>query len=79
VVARAVADAKAGDQAARNWLGKYLIGSNGRTLLNIAAAERVGCSPADDIYIETGNVETLDDEDEEWSEIDDDDEYGPES
>src|SRR4029079_17928163 len=42
VVARAVSDAKAGDQGARNWLAKYLLGSKPRTLLEIAADERIG-------------------------------------
>ena len=73
VVARAVADAKAGDQGARNWLAKYLLGSTPRTLLQIAADERCGLTADDDIRYghtsKAGNDEDsgLDD----W----DDDEY----
>lgn len=39
VVARAVADAKAGDQGARNWLAKYLLGNTPRSLHDIAKQE----------------------------------------
>ena len=68
VVARAVADAKAGDQGARNWLAKYLLGCNPRTLLDIAADEQVGLTPDDDIRL----GETLKARDRERSNVDDD-------
>jgi hypothetical protein len=70
VVARAVADAKGGDQAARSWLAKYLIGANPRTLLDIAADEELGFTPEDDIRIEATSS-TADDDD--WSDIEDSD------
>jgi hypothetical protein len=53
VVARAVSDAKAGDQGARNWLAKYLIGTDPPTLLRIAA-EEWGSKAADNIVSELG-------------------------
>ena len=68
VVARAVADAKTGDQGARNWLAKYLLGSTPRTLLEIAADERRGLTPDDNIRF--GASKARDDEgsdlDEDW-------------
>lgn len=74
VVARAVADAKAGDQGARNWLAKYLLGANPRTLLEIATDERIGMTPDDDIRF-GGTSKARGDEasdlDEDW----DDDEF----
>lgn len=42
VVARAVADAQAGDAAARNWLAKYLLGERPGSLLDLAAADAAG-------------------------------------
>lgn len=66
VVARAVADAKNGDNKARNWLAKYLIGSNPRTLLAIAAVESLGFTPDDDIRIEASGPE---EDDEDWSDM----------
>jgi hypothetical protein len=44
VVARAVADAKAGDSAARLWLTKHLIGDKPPALLDLAAGEQRGIS-----------------------------------
>jgi hypothetical protein len=44
VVARAVADAKAGDSAARVWLTKHLLGEKPPALLNLAAGEQLGLS-----------------------------------
>lgn len=66
VVARALADAKNGDNKARNWLAKYLIGSNPRTLLAIAAVESLGFTPDDDIRIEASGPEEGDDD---WSDM----------
>lgn len=68
VVARAVFDAKAGDQGARNWLAKYLLGSTPRTLLEIAADERIGLTADDDIR-HGGTAKRRNDED---SDLDDD-------
>lgn len=42
VVERAVADAKAGDAKARDWLTRYLIGEHPPTLLELAAKEHRG-------------------------------------
>jgi hypothetical protein len=42
IVARAVADALAGDATARAWLAKYLIGEKPATLLSMAADEAGG-------------------------------------
>ena len=42
VVARALADAKAGDAAARTWLAKYLLGDKPPKLVDLAADEATG-------------------------------------
>lgn len=49
VVARALADAQAGDAAARNWLSKYLLGEGAGSLLDVAAGEAGGECPDDAI------------------------------
>jgi len=42
IVDRAVADALAGDAKAREWLAKYLLGSDPMKLLDLAADEEAG-------------------------------------
>ncbi len=48
IVSRAVADAKAGESKARDWLTRYLIGSTPPSLLAIAAREERSASETDD-------------------------------
>jgi hypothetical protein len=70
VVARAVADAKAGDQGARNWLAKYLLGSAPRTLADIATDEARSWTVEDEILLGPRDKFKAD-----ASDIDDDDDW----
>jgi len=45
VVARAVADAKSGDARAREWIARYVLGSESTVLLNLAASELAEYTP----------------------------------
>jgi hypothetical protein len=45
IVDRAVADAIKGDAQARAWLSKYLLGTEPTGLVKLAALERAGISP----------------------------------
>ncbi len=47
IVARAVADAEAGDAPARAWLSKHLLGADPPSLLRIAAEESLGVDVVD--------------------------------
>lgn len=49
VVARALADAKAGDGKARDWLTRYLIGDAPPRLIDLVASDLRGDTPDDDI------------------------------
>ncbi len=49
IVARAVEDAKCGDARARDWLTRYLIGSEPPRLLDLAARETRGRGVDDEI------------------------------
>ena len=50
VVTRAVADAKAGDAAARAFLAKRLIGEKPATLLDLAAKDKRGVTADDEVH-----------------------------
>ncbi|MBI5879945.1 MAG: hypothetical protein HZB53_20040 [Chloroflexi bacterium] len=49
IVARAVADAKAGDKSARDWLSRYLLGETPITLTELATREAAGVTPEEEI------------------------------
>ena len=57
VVARAMADAKAGDRAARTWLGRYLVGDKPPTLLQLASKEACGITAEADVADQQREVE----------------------
>jgi hypothetical protein len=59
VVAQALADAKAGDAAARAWLAKYLVGDKPSSFRDLAAAEARGFT-ADEEVRETSVRQTRD-------------------
>jgi len=52
IVLRAVADAKAGDARARDWLSKYLVGAEPPTLLQLAGKEGRGLTVEADVTAE---------------------------
>ena len=49
IVRRAVDDAKAGDAKAREWLSRFLVGTDPESLKSIAAKEHRGLSAADEV------------------------------
>lgn len=49
VVARALADAEAGDPRARDWITKHVIGDSPPRLIELAAREQRGETPAEEI------------------------------
>jgi hypothetical protein len=49
IVARAVADAKRGDPAARAWVSRYVLGSHPSSLLTLAVDESAGRAPGDEV------------------------------
>lgn len=55
IVARAVTDAKAGDAKARDWVGRYALGSNPMGLFDLARREALGVTAGDEI--DTMNAE----------------------
>ncbi|QDT75572.1 hypothetical protein I41_47830 [Lacipirellula limnantheis] len=49
IVARALADAEAGDPRARDWITKYVIGESPARLIDLAAREQREVTSADEI------------------------------
>lgn len=48
-MARALADAEAGDPKARDWITKHILGDSPPRLIEIAAREKRGETPAEEI------------------------------
>jgi len=65
IVERAVADAKAGDARARDWITKYLIGNEPPKLVDLAAREQRGAT-VDEIVEEAANKQA---NDEQWATV----------
>ena len=49
IVTRAVTDAKAGDKSAREWVGRYALGAQPFSLIDLARREALGVTPDDEM------------------------------
>ncbi|MBI1900480.1 MAG: hypothetical protein HYS13_05110 [Planctomycetia bacterium] len=60
VVARAVADAKAGDARARDWLSRHVLGADPPSLKGLATAEAAGITAEAELEAEARQRATFD-------------------
>jgi len=56
VVEKALADAQAGDEKARAWIEKFVLGSNPMSLTSLAMRERIGIEPEHELQAEVENA-----------------------